>query len=349
MININTKYFANYFTDMLNRYGAEYGKKFKIFADEGELKRAFKEYGKKPQEFTSGVAEIVSSGLSPVQDLRLDTYSVQITLYVDLAMDGFNEDKESLNLIAIRDLLTKFIDEQNGVSSMENGINITMSVGYPTTGSKGEVGFISDCLTLYLNASFVMFQNGLNANNCSIEINGTKLPFTKMAFSRVRTAEQNTFNGEESTRTTIQAQGLSVDLSMPALTDNEFSKLVMKDVLDGSNEALCVKIKTPLYSKLFIGTFGNTTASLELAINVGYNISIVETVEDILDYGENWEVKTELLDIYKHDGNENSEFDYYIFFSDGHSVFIDGTKDYEYKFKEPSFYTIRKYKVKRNS
>lgn len=344
MININTKYFANYFTDMLNRYGAEYGKKFKIFADEGELKRAFKEYGKKPQEFTSGVAEVVSSGLSPVQDLRLDTYSVQVTLYVDLAMDGFNEDKESLNLIAIRDLLTKFIDEQNGVSSMGNGINITMSVGYPTTGSKGEVGFISDCLTLYLNASFVMFQNGLNANNCKLVLNGENIPFTKLTFTRTRTAEQDLMNGETSTKASIQTQGLGVDFVMPALTNSEFSKLVMKDILLGLNEIVNVSIQTPLYERCFIGTFGNNIASLELAINVGYNVSLIEVNENSVNFGENW---TDELISGDYISVDNMGYDCYYYFTDGAFYHKLGSEIFEHKFTDgKESHRVRIYKVK---
>ena len=104
---INTKYLATYFTDLLNQYGATYNKSFKIFADEGELKREVKEYGKQPKQFTTGLVEIISSTLTPIRGIRLNTYTVQLSLYVDLAMDGVNEDKESYNLMTIRDIITK--------------------------------------------------------------------------------------------------------------------------------------------------------------------------------------------------------------------------------------------------
>ena len=89
----------------------------------------------------------------------------------------------------------------------------------------------------------------------------------------------------------MQAQGLSVDLVAPALRSKEISKLIMKDVLFGGNYALNVKIETPLGNKNFIATFGNNQASLDLATNVGYNVSVVEGVDYLLDYdyvGSKW-------------------------------------------------------------
>ena len=68
---IETEYFAKTFTEMLNRYGVNYGKNFKIFADEGELQKATKNYGEAPKSYTSGILEIVSSSLVPIRDIRL--------------------------------------------------------------------------------------------------------------------------------------------------------------------------------------------------------------------------------------------------------------------------------------
>ena len=106
--------------------------------------------------------------------------------------------------------------------------------------------------------------------------------------TRQKTAEQNTFSGNKSGKTIIQLNGLSVDLVMPALSNNDFSALIMKDILNGTNQALSVKISTPLETKMFIGVLGNTQASLDIATNVGYNLSIVEGKENVLDYDNNW-------------------------------------------------------------
>lgn len=293
----NTKNLSTHFTNLLNEYGYNYGKSFKIFADEGELKTATKRYGKSPIEYTSGIVEVISSQLTPVRDIKLHTYNIQITLFIDLALGGFNEDKESLNLIDIRDLLTQFISENNGVTSTisigEKTFNQTMSFSYPTNGTKSDVGFISDCLPIYLTGTIALFQDGVNANDCKLIINGEEVSFTRAVFTRARTGDSQTFNRDDSTKTIMQSQGLSVDFVVPALATSEVSRLLMSDILNGGHYALNVKIITPLAEKIFIGTFGNTSASLDIATNIGYNVSIVEAKENLLNYSYgNWHEHT---------------------------------------------------------
>lgn len=287
---MNSEYFAEYITRLLNT-----GEKhFKVYPDIGELKSAVKRYGKKPIDFTSGVAEIVGSTLTPIKGVRLNSYTVQVTLYVDLAIDGFDEDMQSYNLMAIRDLLTTIIDGNNGLTEYVEykgkSFSQTMSLSYPTTGIKTEVGFIDQCLPLYLVFNFVMFEDGINANDCKLFVNGELIPFTRAVFTRQKTAETSTFNGDISSKTIIQANGLSIDLVVPALKSSNFSQLVMKDLLNGSNYALNVKIETPIDNKIFIGTFGNTQGSLDIATNIGYNVSIVEAKENILQYDDKWQI-----------------------------------------------------------
>lgn len=295
---INTKYLATYFTDLLNQYGATYNKSFKIFADEGELKREVKEYGKQPKQFTTGLVEIISSTLTPIRGIRLNTYAVQLSLYIDLAMDGVNENKESYNLMTIRDIITKIIEDKNGTTAMVDvdGTSYSQSttIGYPTTGIKSEVGFISDCLPLYWTFNFAFFEDGINANNCTLYINDVNIPFTRLVCTRQRTAEQNNFASDSSSKTIMQINGLSLDIVMPALSNNDVSNLIMKDVLNGGNYAISVVMETPVFTKAFIGTLGNTQASLDVATNIGYNISIVEGVPNTLDYSYDtkWSTKT---------------------------------------------------------
>ena len=293
---IDTKYWATYFTTLLNNYGSNLGKCFKIFADEGELKKAIvptkNNISQNKIDYTSGIVEIISSTLLPIRDIRLNTYNLQLKLFVDLELNGFNKDKESYNLIDIRDLLSNMIELENGKTTIETIGNTSYSqsitFNYPTNGTKTELGFINDCLPIYLTVNVAMFENGINANNCKLEVNGIDLPFTRLVLTRQKTAEQNTFSGNKSGKTIIQLNGLSVDLVMPALSNNDFSALIMKDILNGTNQALSVKISTPLETKMFIGVLGNTQASLDIATNVGYNLSIVEGKENVLDYDNNW-------------------------------------------------------------
>ena len=291
---IETTYFAKYFTELLNKYGADYGKHFKVFADEGELQKATKNYGEAPKDYTSGIIEVVSSSLVPIRDIRLNTYSLQITLFVDLALNGFTDDKESLNLVDVKKVLLDIINENNGKTSFLNignkRFNKSITFDYPTNGQRTDLGFISDCMPIYLSCSIAMFEDGINANDCKIILNGENISFTRAVFTRKRTADSQTFNGDNSQKTIMQSNGLSVDLVFP-LTDNQISRLFLQDVLNGGNFAVNVEIETPFVKKYFIGTFGDTQASLDIATNVGGNLSIVETKENLLEYSNKWRIE----------------------------------------------------------
>lgn len=293
---IDTKYLATYFTNILNSYGVDYGKNFIIFADEGELKKATKKYGEAPTDYTSGIVEVISSSLIPVRDIRINTFSVQVTLFVDLALNGFNEDKESINLQDIRTIITKATEELNGTTEFvtlgKKRFNQSITLNYPTNGQKTDIGFISDCLPIFWACNFAFTQDGINANDCKLFINQADINFTQLVLTRKRTADSQTFNGEKSQKTVMQSNGLSVDLIVP-IQNNPISQLIMQDVLDGGNFALSIVIETPLYTKAFIGTFGDTQASLDIASNVGVNLSIVEAKENLVDYDytERWHIE----------------------------------------------------------
>lgn len=336
---INTKYLATYFTDLFNEFGKDLedknkSKYFKIFADEGELKKAVKEYGKQPKRFTNGIVEIISSTLTPIRDIRLNTYTVQVSMYVDLAMDGFTEDKESINLIKIRDIISKLIEEKNGTTTLVEIDGTTYSqsitISYPTNGTKSEVGYISDCMPIYWTFDIAMFEDGINANNCKLIVNDIEVPFTRMVLTRKRTAEQNNFAGDKATKTIMQMNGLSVDIVMPALNNNKFSNLIMEDVLNGGNFALNVKIETPVSETRFIGTFGDTVASLDIATNVGYNLSILEAKPDVLDYqfkDSDWQI----IDTLKSQINITLEKEATVFWGDGNVEVLEaGEHVYNY-------------------
>jgi len=292
---INSKYFADYFTDLLNTYGSDYGKNFKIYADEGELKAEVKTYGETPIQYTSGIAEIIGSTMVPLRDLKLDTYTLQLKLFVDLQLNGFSDENESNNLNDVRDILTNIVSTLNGVTvtQTENDIvtKMTLSFEYPTIGNRTNVGFINDCLIMYLNVDIAVFNEGINSNEGRIVINNEEISFTTATITRKKTAQQYDFKGSENSQTIIESQGISIDIVLPTTTGN-VSSLIMNDILNGGNEALNVYVETPLASRRFIGTFGDDSVNLNIAKNMGYNISIVESRPNVLKYSDEWKIQT---------------------------------------------------------
>lgn len=300
---IDTKYFANYYETLLNNAGVNYGKKFKIFADEGELKKAYQEYRKAKQHYVCGIVEITANQGVPIRDIKFDTYTCQLTLFVDLVVSGYDEEEQSIEMNEVREILTQVTDDIDGATSTVKIDNVshsmTTTTDYYTVGDKTDLGFIAECLPIYWIGNFAFYESGLNSNDCELKINGETVNFTRLVLSRKRTPESNTFNGDISSKSIMQAQGLSVDFVMPATNKKEsFSNLVFLDVLKGGNTALCVEIETPVVNTIyegntfkdnegkiiFIGTFGDTTASLDIATNVGYNVSVVEAKENLLSY-----------------------------------------------------------------
>lgn len=291
---INTKYFADYFTNLFNEFGLNYDLHFYIVADEGGLKEAVQEYGKQPIHYTTGKITMPSSQLMPIRTIRLNNYVLELELLVDTLALGFNENGESVNVNKVRDMITQMISSINGTTSavMVDGVEYSQAIvmGTPIVGTKGEVGFIADALPMFVTINVSMFEDGINANEWTLRVNNAEVPFTSLVASRRRTAEQGTFTQETDSQTIMQAQGISFDGVMPALKTNPFSRLLGLDILNGGNTPLAVEIETPLASVRFIGTFGDGTASLDLVTNVGYNFSIVKAKESVLDYGEGWKV-----------------------------------------------------------
>lgn len=288
---IDSKYFANYFTSLLNTYGSDYGKNFKIYADEGELKNEVKTYGNTPVPYTSGIAEIIGSTMIPLRDLKLNTYTLQIKLYVDLQLSGFNADNESNNLNDIREILVNLTNTLNGVTvtQTENDITnkMTLSFEYPTIGNRTNLGFINDCLIMYLNVDIAVFNEGINSNEGKIVINNEEVSITSATITRKKTAQQYDFKNSKSSVTVIESQGISIDLVVPTI-NSDLSTLIMSDILNGGNHALNVYIETPLAIKRFIGTFGDDSVNWNVATNMGYNLSIVEAKPNVLDYDNKW-------------------------------------------------------------
>lgn len=321
---IDTKYFANYYETILNNAGINYGKKFKIFADEGELKKAYQEYRKAKQHYVCGIVEITANQGVPIRDIKFDTYTCKLTLFVDLTVSGYDEEGQSIEMNEVREILTQLTDEIDGATSTVKIDNVshsmTTTTDYYTLGDKTDLGFIAECLPIYWIGNFAFYESGLNSNDCKLKINGETVNFTRLTFTRKRTPESNTFNGDVSSKTIMQSQGLGIDFVMPATNKlDTFSNLVMYDILNGGNTALCIEIDTPTTykefrdeqtyaldgKKVFIGTFGDNVASLDIATNVGYNISVVEAKENLLNYMQHggnvnsgWEIE-EITENYK--------------------------------------------------
>ena len=293
---IDTLHLANYLQTILNQNSR--GLDFLVFADEGDLVATQKVKGVK-KSYVNSLLEITSSTIIPIKNLTFHTINAQLMVLADITDAGYIEEtdkkrKQSRNLILVKECIAELINTLNGntvlLNDEEKTYNATFSVSRPTDGQKDSLGDITEFLPLYINIGVNVFENGINTNQVSLKLNHENIHFTRMVLTKAKTADQNNFAKDKASKTFALIGGKSIDITTPVL-DSEFSKFVMEDVLNDEtlNRAVDVRLETPIGTAQFIGILGNTQISGDVGANLGYNISIVQGVERILKYDDNWQ------------------------------------------------------------
>jgi hypothetical protein len=346
---IDTLYLANYIQYVLNQNS--FGLDFLIFADEGDLV-ATRKIGNQRKSFVQGLVEITSSTIVPVKNLTFHTINAQLMILADLTDAGFIEEtnkkrKQSRNLLNVKECLAEMIGKLNGLTTTfddgDKTYNVTIGMSRATDGQKDSLGHITEFLPLYMNISFNLFENGVNTNNIKLIVNHENLHFTRIVLSKIKTADQNNFAKDKGSKTLALIGGKGIDLILPVL-QTDFGKIVMEDFIDDNslNRAIDVRLETPLGNSQFIGILGNTQISGDIGLNLGYNVSIVQGVEKLLKYDENWQkilvpigTKTKTIDMNK-EGT--------IYWGDGTSDYVTEIKSVTHTYTDTTKpYTIIKF------
>lgn len=295
---IDILYLANFIEDELNKNTL--GKEFRIFATEGDLVQSARVDGKL-RVYEQGIVRVVSSNIVPIKNINFETINAQLMILAEMqrgsvSLEGSNERPQSTNVLDVKQCIGEVIGRVNGqtVNIDLEGKTYALTVGMslPTEGEKTGLGQIADAVPLYINLSFVFFENGINSNDCEIYINGENMYFTTATVTRIKTADTSTFANSKVNKGVALVGGKSVDLVVPVLS-SEVSQVIMEDILDDTkiNRAVNVRVKTPLSEMQFIGLLGNTTLNLESGLNAGYNVSVIQGIEDALVYDDNWTIR----------------------------------------------------------
>ena len=293
---INTVYLANLVQDYLNTN--ELNKKFLVFADEGDMRKAVCK-GNYKEEYTHGVLEIISDNIVPFEDWEFQTINTRLMLFVDLQSGGTVKETDlerpqSKNLIQVKDCVDNMIMAVNGKSSyveIEDKIyNFTITMSKPTNGQKTALGDIPEGLPIYCSIQFTIFQNGVNSNYCKIKVNGESLGYTQLVKTKNGTANQSNV-GNEGARTYILAGGKSFDFIVPLLTSGVTQEFVKHLYNDELNTAFETEFEYPDFSYHFICVLGRVQETNTRGSNATLNISLSQGVEDILNYDERWTIQ----------------------------------------------------------
>lgn len=316
------------------------GKTFRIFSDSGELaKRNGHE-----NEYRNGLVEIVSSTISNLSGLEFINMSVNFTLYANEEARGKDSDGNSLEIIELRQILGDFLDSYNFKTFAEEFGEATYSttyvIGATTTLPKGNLGYINDCVPLVTNIGLTFFENGVNSNEWQIFIDGEEVGYTSAVISRTKTAENQPLVESKSTKSVMQTNGFGLDLVVPQISNN-LGNAIENEILTGQEYAHILYIKGKNTEQNYICVFGNLQASLVKNSNVGFNLSMVEGVPELLEYSDKWtEYEVESL------GNtlclfrNINEDEVVIFWGDGEFSFSNEENN-THIYEDEGFYTVR--------
>lgn len=344
---IDTLYLANKLQEVLcqNSYGID----FLIFSDVGDLVTK-KRKGTEIESYVQGVLEQTSSDLVPIKNIELKVINTELCLFVDINDLAFFETKgkeQSKNLQVVKEILNETLYAINGqtIEMSEGGktYNVTIAMSEATNGAKTSLGDINELLPLYISISFTIFENGVNNNDIKIFINGEEIYFTRLVMSQVKTADQSTFANNKQSKVYMLMGGKSIDLTMPVL-NTEFSKTLWEDICGGElNKPISFVMQSPLGNCVFIGVLGNATVTGDIGQNLGYNFSVVEGVEDLLEYYyQEWEQRKYTGQSYTLyiDSNKRRV----IHWGDNDFTITNAMGEYKHNYKTSGNYNIKIYK-----
>lgn len=274
MITLNT--FAKAIQDGLNSNG---NIKFKIFADAGQYKDAFKDRTVK-ERYTNGIIRAGASTVIPAQSGLIATQSVQLELTVQLPSPATDEEILKSHR-AVLD--TYFQTYSTQLMTDESGKKYSVSAVYSLAGT-GAVEIrphIGTSVVFTVSISYGYVEGGINSADCKFTLDGHEIPYTTARITRTPTAESNSFaenNGRSTSVNTAYLRGF--DFEMPLLSDNTVTAIVTNAMLkDSLNEHHTLVVDIDGDTTTYTVVLGTNELNLRGIDNGGITFSLVEAAE----------------------------------------------------------------------
>lgn len=181
--------------------------------------------------------------------------------YVTAAIDSF---------FAVSKVYIK--NDAQGVS-----FTVSMDAGRVNTGVVDVLPVLDECLTVsvFINATFL--QGGVNARDVAVLVDGVKMPFQTIAFSRSKRLESDVWSGAKVRQNLASSTALSIDFTFPANADNNTSEAV-KDLFAGEpNTAHFVEVNVgSIYDGVYLMMFDGLRLSAQGVLFAGFSGSLIE-------------------------------------------------------------------------
>lgn len=274
MISLQT--FAQAIEDGLNSNG---NIKFKIFADAGQYKDAFKDRTVK-ERYTNGIIRAGASTVIPAQSGLIATQSVQLELTVQLPSPATDEEILKSHR-AVLD--TYFQTYSTQLMTDESGKKYSVSAVYSLAGT-GAVEIrphIGTSVVFTVSISYGYVEGGINSADCKFTLDGHEIPYTTARITRTPTAESNSFaenNGRSTSVNTAYLRGF--DFEMPLLSDNTVTAIVTNAMFkDSLNEQHTLVVDIDGDTTTYTVVLGTNELNLRGIDNGGITFSLVEAAE----------------------------------------------------------------------
>lgn len=253
--------------------------KFKIFADAGQYKDAFKDRTEK-ERYTNGIIRAGASTVIPAQSGLIATQSVQLELTVQLPSPATDEEILKSHR-AVLD--TYFQTYSTQLMTDESGKKYSVSAVYSLAGT-GAVEIrphIGTSVVFTVSISYGYVEGGINSADCKFTLDGHEIPYVTARITRTPTAESNSFaenNGRSTSVNTAYLRGF--DFEMPLLSDNTVTAIVTNAMLkDSLNEHHTLVVDIDGDTTTYTVVLGTNELNLRGIDNGGITFSLVEAAE----------------------------------------------------------------------
>lgn len=195
---------------------------FKIYANAGEYQSEHNEYARRFDNTIYGIlAAVAGSTIVPVKGLN--SYSTALELQLAA---NFNIKDD------LYDLLTLYVQQHTGASSIISDYAAVVSFDIPTVGQIEQNTPMGRCLPISLPIYYQFIQNGVLSNDVEVRLNDEELMVLSSAFIRGRTASTNWLMGKEEMQSAIGQQGLMINVVL-AYSKGGIVEQLASDIISG--------------------------------------------------------------------------------------------------------------------
>lgn len=269
---------------------------FKFFLALGDYIEAYR-VNNSVIDYVQGIARFLPTTLLPIPNVNMfqTTAEIEIAISIDSADV---DDEGNYNLFnKVISIINSFAQQKQAQAYFKEIDNknyqiiplFTLPTNDAVVMNTSDLGEI---IPINFSVEFIITENLVNSNSYKLYIDEKEINFETLTLSRIRVADQYSIKGLANTESAVLQNGLSIDLTLPQFLSEECDNLV-NDLFDGdNNEAHYVRIEVPtvvgnkIYNYIMI--YGNTQGTIQRSSNVGINLSLVQGVQNVLNYSAEW-------------------------------------------------------------